>query len=152
MQFAVSVLSFFHFFSFSFFFFFPLSLPPSHLFTSCSGFWGDLETKEAQARLEGKPEGYYLIRFSLSEPLGYAITRVGAGNQIKNVKILIKNWEFCVTEKGKTYPNLEALVTEVRDTLHLTNALGGSRFEKLGLEEASGPVYEVVIDEDDEKH
>jgi len=118
---------------------------------SLPGFWGDLETKEAQTRLEGKPEGFYLIRFSLSEPLGYAITRVGAGNQIKNVKILIKNWEFCVTEKGKTYPNLEALVTEVRDTLHLTNALGGSRFEKLGLEEASGPVYEVVIDDEDEK-
>lgn len=116
-----------------------------------SGFYGDLETKEAQARLEGKEEGYYLIRFSLSEPLGYAITRVGQKGQIKNAKILIKNGEFYVTEKGKTYPDLEALITELKDTLELKFALPGSRFEKLGLEEASGPVYEVVIQEEDDE-
>jgi len=113
------------------------------------GFYGNLETKEAQSRLEGKPVGYYLIRFSLSEPLGYAITRVGQGDQIKNVKILIKNHEFCVTEKGKTYPSLEALITELKDTLELRTGLGGSKFEKLGLEEAAGPVYEVVVDDED---
>jgi len=118
---------------------------------SLPGFYGELETKEAGRMLEGKSEGHYLIRFSLSEPLGYAITRVGTGGQIKNVKILIKDWEYCVTEKGKTYPNLEALITELKDTLDLSVALPGSRFEKLGLEEASGPVYEVVVDDEEEK-
>jgi len=114
-------------------------------------FHGDVETKAAERLLSGKPVGTFLIRFSTSSPGGYAITRVGKDGSIKNVKIMRREGhQFCLTEKGRAYPALEALVVELKDQFELHIPCLGSKYERLGLEEEAGG-YEVVDAEEEEE-
>jgi len=114
------------------------------MYHTCSLPWfhGDIDLSEAQRRLKGMAGGTFLVRFS-RVPGSFTITRLTEDQVTKNARISRnEDYEFYVNA-DQSYPSLEALIVDLQETLTLTTACPGSRFESMGLEEGlSG--YEVI--------
>jgi len=108
-------------------------------------FHGNIDAGEAGRRLKGLPRGTFLVRFSLSVPGSYTITRIVEGERACNSRIsYVPGKGFHVPGTGKKvyYESLTSLIRSLRNTLDLRAACGSSQYVHL---------FEVEEESDDEK-
>jgi len=93
-------------------------------------FHGDIDAAEAGRRLRGMPEGTFLIRFSLTVPGSYTISRVvdSAKDKVANSRIKFVPGKGFSVEEGKFYETLTSLIHSLKNQLGLTHACGGSQY------------------------
>eukprot|EP01089_Gocevia_fonbrunei_P004739 TRINITY_DN14793_c0_g1_i1.p1 TRINITY_DN14793_c0_g1~~TRINITY_DN14793_c0_g1_i1.p1 ORF type:complete len:542 (-),score=98.64 TRINITY_DN14793_c0_g1_i1:129-1754(-) len=117
----------------------PLDVPPANPhnniltkmrnMSSQPWFHGDVDTAEAQRRIDGQPVGVYLVRFSNREPGAFTITRKTDGG-VSNIRVGHRpGGGFSVNEES-TYNTLEELLEFVKspNILNLNQECPGSRF------------------------
>jgi len=105
-------------------------------------FHGDIDAGEAGRRLRGMPEGTFLIRFSLTVPGSYTISRVvdSEKDQVANSRIKYVPGKGFTVEDRKFFDTLTSLIHSLKNQLGLTHACGGSQYVELFKveEEAEG--------------
>jgi len=94
------------------------------------GFYGDIETGDAEKLLNGKKTGSYLVRFSTRDPGCYAITVLSKVGALKHYRITHKAGGRYILGTSE-YDSLEALIKAHKKDLHLKLPLGGSRYESM---------------------
>jgi hypothetical protein len=91
-----------------------------------SWFHGDISTPESEARLLGKAEGTFLVRFSTSSPGCYTISKV-SGQTIKHQKVQHKAGSGFEVN-GVVYKSLLELIKAQASNLNLQAPCLGSKF------------------------
>jgi len=92
------------------------------------GFYGDIETAEAEKQLNGKKKGTFLIRFSTRDPGCYAITVLSKTNALKHYRIIHKAGGKYMLGSAE-YDSLDTLIKTHKKDLYLKNPLGGSVYD-----------------------
>jgi len=92
------------------------------------GFFGDIETSEAEKVLNGKKKGTYLIRFSTRDPGCYAITVLSKTNALKHYRIAHKAGQKYFLGNSE-YDTLDSLIKTHKKELYLKNPLCGSTYD-----------------------
>jgi len=121
-------------------------------------FHGDIDAVEAGRRLRGMPEGTFLIRFSLTVPGSYTISRVVdcEKDQVANSRIKFVPGKGFTVEDRKFFDTLTHLIHSLKNQLGLTHACGGSQYVELfkvedepegGDKKESNHYYEIKIEE-----
>jgi len=119
-------------------------------------FHGDIDAVEASRRLRGMPEGTFLIRFSLTVPGSYTISRVVdcEKDQVANSRIKFVPGKGFTVEDRKFFDTLTSLIHSLKNQLGLTHACGGSQYVELfkvedepdgGVTTQSNHYYEIKI-------
>jgi len=92
------------------------------------GFFGMMETVDAEKKLNGASKGTYLIRFSSGNPGAYAITVLGSTGSLKHYRIMHRAGEKYVLNPN-SYDDLDSLIKAHKKDLHLKTPATGSKFE-----------------------
>ncbi|ELR19943.1 dual specificity protein kinase [Acanthamoeba castellanii str. Neff] len=95
-------------------------------------FHGDIETGEAQRRLNGQGAGCFLVRFSTnpSHPGCFTISKVSANGKVAHIRISHSAEGFSVNDEH-TYPSLPELVEKLSKALDLRFPCPGSQYSQL---------------------
>jgi len=93
------------------------------------GFFGDIETGEAEKKMSGKSKGTYLIRFSSNKPGSYAIT-VRDTSDIRHYRISHKAGQPYELS-GIKFASLDEVISKKKKDLHLSTPCEGSKFEAM---------------------
>jgi len=112
-------------------------------------FHGYMSTEQAEKVLKRHRKGFFLVRFSMSDPGCFAVTSLAKDGKLKHYKILHK--------AGSTYQigkieavSLDEIVTKYRKELYLKHPCSGWPYEELfGTRNAPDPnanVYDASAD------
>jgi serine/threonine protein kinase len=96
-------------------------------------FHGNIETGEAQRRLNGQGPGCFLIRFSTNPtyPTCYTISKVSKDGKTAHIRISHAPGEGFSVNDEHTYASLEELVTKLGKALDLRTPCPGSQYASL---------------------
>jgi len=94
------------------------------------GFFGEIETGDAEKLLNGKKKGTYLIRFSTRDPGCYAITVLSKLGALKHFRIQHKAGQPYIVGNNE-HPSLDALVKAHKKELYLKYPHIGSKYEAM---------------------
>ncbi|PRP74643.1 SH2 domain-containing protein [Planoprotostelium fungivorum] len=94
------------------------------------GFFGEIETSDAEKLLNGKKKGTYLIRFSTRDPGCYAITVLTKLGALKHYRISHKAGQPYIVGTNE-HSSLEALVKAHKKELYLKYPHVGSKYEAM---------------------
>eukprot|EP01114_Cavostelium_apophysatum_P001871 TRINITY_DN11645_c0_g1_i2.p1 TRINITY_DN11645_c0_g1~~TRINITY_DN11645_c0_g1_i2.p1 ORF type:complete len:632 (-),score=192.54 TRINITY_DN11645_c0_g1_i2:34-1929(-) len=94
------------------------------------GFFGPIETAEAEKMLNGKKAGSYIVRFSTRDPGCYAVTVLSKAGVLKHYRISHKAGGKYVLGTNE-YDSLEELIKAHRKDLYLKTPVLGSKYEAM---------------------
>eukprot|EP01117_Protostelium_nocturnum_P003651 TRINITY_DN14936_c0_g1_i1.p1 TRINITY_DN14936_c0_g1~~TRINITY_DN14936_c0_g1_i1.p1 ORF type:complete len:629 (+),score=258.47 TRINITY_DN14936_c0_g1_i1:114-2000(+) len=94
------------------------------------GFFGEIETSDAEKILNGKKKGTYIIRFSTRDPGCYAITVLSKESSLKHYRILHKAGQPYFIGNNQ-YSSLDALIKAHKKDLYLKYPHIGSKYESM---------------------
>jgi len=96
------------------------------------GFFGMIETVDAEKKLNGEKKGTYLVRFSTGSPGGYAITVLSNTGVLKHYRVLHRAGEKYVLGTSE-HDDLDALIKAHSKDLGLTTPAKGSKYDVMFL-------------------
>jgi hypothetical protein len=104
----------------------PPHTPTDSLMCLLSGSWfhGDISSSEAARRLQKGP-GAFLVRFSQSTADyagAFTVTRINEKGATVNIRINQDKTGGFSVNRDSTYPDLEVLIQDLKDTLFLKHA------------------------------
>lgn len=113
----------------------------------CSKVWfhGRLSGSHASRLLNGRADGFYLVRFSATEPGYYTISCI-RGGKVTHIRIIHPpcSQEYSVgVENRQTFKSISELLEKEKNFLELSVACPGSRFNP--IEEVSGYMPSNVV-------
>jgi len=116
-------------------------------------FHGDISSSEAARRLQKGP-GAFLVRFSQSTADyagAFTVTRINEKGATVNIRINQDKTGGFSVNRDSTYPDLEVLIQDLKDTLFLKHACKGSRFQRIfeGAHDDDFSGYEVLTEAED---
>jgi len=94
------------------------------------GFFGDIETTDAEKMLNGKAKGTFVIRFSTRDAGCYAVTVLSKTGVIKHYRISHKAGGKYVLGQNE-YDSMDALLKAHKSELYLKTPHTGSRYEAM---------------------
>jgi hypothetical protein len=111
------------------------------------GFFGAIETAEAEKLLNGKKKGTFLLRFSTRDPGCYAITVLSKTGVLKHYRISHRAGLKYLLGQNE-YDSLENLMKEHKKDLYLKTPLGGSKYEQMFIAFDKKVAVEGYMDQD----
>jgi len=99
---------------------------------SCKWFHGEIDVRDTEDRLQDQEHGTYLVRFSSSNPGGYALSAITAAGKVQHLRILHPPGSSSYAVGNTEYADIHTLVEDKVKTLSLTKACPGSMFASLG--------------------
>jgi len=94
------------------------------------GFFGSIETTDAEKKLNGQKKGTYLIRFSTGNPGAYALTVLSNAGVLKHYRVMHRAGEKYVVGTSE-FDSLEDIIKNLKKELYLKTPLTGSKYETI---------------------
>jgi serine/threonine protein kinase len=110
----------------------------------CSRHWfhGHLSGPQSQRLLNGRADGFHLVRFSATEPGSFTISKVHDSRKVTHIRIAHSPCSsiYCIKGQKKEYKSISDLLEAEKDNLGLTMPCPGSRFMDSDEDAATGYV------------
>lgn len=107
---------------------------------SKSWFHGDLQTKESERLLEGRPDGTFLIRYSNKVPGSFTVSKIDGGGKTTHQRVAHKAGSGFLI--GTTsHATLDDLVEQCSQEMRLITSCPGGKYSSLFVSSDSSSGY-----------